>query len=146
MYWNNKVLWSEGMFLRTQHFQQFERYLERLNESTARWLHPFGWGFARLEIDEGLLRTGSLALARAAGILPDGTVFDAPHADDHPRPLDVPGGFLNTEPHEGMSRGCFVRRVLFAAFTRSRTSADGMSGHESPTRVMMPGCQPSQWR
>lgn len=99
MYWNNKVLWSEGMFLRTQHFQQFERYIERLNESTARWLHPLGWGFARLEIDEGLLRTGSLALSRAAGILPDGTVFDAPSADDHPRPLDVPGDLRNAIVH-----------------------------------------------
>ena len=99
MYWNNKVLWSEGMFLRTQHFQQFERYLERLGESSARGLNPLGWGFARLELDEGLLRTGSLALARAAGIMPDGTVFDAPGADDHPRPLEAPGDLRNSIIH-----------------------------------------------
>lgn len=87
MYWHNKVLWSEGMFLRTQHFQQFERYLERCGQAQARWLNPLGYGFAQLEIDEALLRTGSLALSRAAGIMPDGTVFDAPGADDHPLPL-----------------------------------------------------------
>jgi len=99
MYWNNKVLWSEGMFLRTQHFQQFERYLERVGESRARWLGPLGWGCARLEVDEGLLKTGTLALSRAAGILPDGTLFDAPGADDHPRPLVVPGDLRNSVIH-----------------------------------------------
>ena len=99
MYWHNKVLWSEGMFLRTQHFQQFERYLERQTESSARWLNPLGWGFARLEVDEGLLKTGTFALARAAGIMPDGTLFDAPGADDHPAPLDAPTDLRNSVIH-----------------------------------------------
>ena len=91
MYWNNKVLWSEGMFLRTQHFQQFERYVEAQSQSAVRWTAPLGWGFARLELDEALLATGKIALSRAGGILPDGTVFDLPGTDDHPAPLDVPG-------------------------------------------------------
>jgi len=99
MYWHNKVLWSEGMFLRTQHFQQFERYLERTGASGARWLNPLGWGFARLELDDALLKTGTLAVSRAAGILPDGTVFDAPEVDDHPRPLAVPGDLRNSVIH-----------------------------------------------
>lgn len=99
MYWNNKVLWSEGMFLRTQHFQQFERYLERRGEAQARWLNPLGYGFARLEIDEALLRTGSFALSRAAGIMPDGTVFDAPGADDHPTPLQPATTLKNSLIH-----------------------------------------------
>ena len=114
MYWNNKVLWSEGMFLRTQHFQQFERYLERTAESAARWLNPLGWGFARLELDEGLLKTGTLALSRAAGILPDGAVFDAPGADDHPRPLDVPGDLRNSIIHLALPirrQGAFDARL-----------------------------------
>ena len=29
---NNKVIWSEGLFLRPQHMQQQERYLERYVE------------------------------------------------------------------------------------------------------------------
>ena len=33
MTWHNKVLWTEGMFLQPQHFQQHERYLEKLIES-----------------------------------------------------------------------------------------------------------------
>jgi type VI secretion system protein ImpJ len=27
---HNRVIWAEGLFLRPQHFQQAERYLERL--------------------------------------------------------------------------------------------------------------------
>ena len=30
MSWYSKVVWSEGMFLRPQHFQQQDRYLEAL--------------------------------------------------------------------------------------------------------------------
>ncbi|MGI4878560.1 MAG: type VI secretion system baseplate subunit TssK, partial [Janthinobacterium lividum] len=90
MYWENKVLWAEGMFLRTQHFQQFERYLEHNVQATARWIQPLAWGFASLEIDEALLKTGIFALSRASGILPDGTIFELPGTDDHPIPLDIP--------------------------------------------------------
>ena len=99
MYWDNKVLWAEGMFLRTQHFQQFERYVERTAQSSARWLQPLAWGFARLEIDEALLKTGVVVLSRASGILPDGTVFELPGTDDHPMPLEVPGDLKNVVIH-----------------------------------------------
>ena len=30
MTWHNKVMWTEGMFLQPQHFQQHDRYLTRL--------------------------------------------------------------------------------------------------------------------
>lgn len=99
MYWENKVLWAEGMFLRTQHFQQFERYVERTTQATARWLQPLAWGFARLEIDEALLKTGIVALSRASGILPDGTVFELPGSDDHPVPLEVAGDLKDVVLH-----------------------------------------------
>lgn len=99
MYWDNKVLWAEGMFLRTQHFQQFERYVERTAQSTVRWLQPLAWGFARLEIDDALLQTGIIAISRASGILPDGTVFEVPGTDDHPVPLDVPSDLKNVVIH-----------------------------------------------
>jgi type VI secretion system protein ImpJ len=146
MYWNNKVLWSEGMFLRTQHFQQFERYLERLGESSARWLNPLGWGFARLEIDDGLLRTGTLALSRAAGILPDGTVFDAPHADDHPRPLDVPTDLRNSVIHLALPirrAGAFEARLAAAGGQPLRWAAqevevsDTIEGAEGSAPVVV---------
>ena len=128
MVWHNRVLWSEGMFLRTQHFQQFERYLDARAENGLRWLNPFGYGFVDLEVDEGLLRTGTVALSRATGILPDGTMFDAPGRDDHPRPLEVPSSFRNGLVHLALP----IRRA--GAFD-AKLAADGSQplrwiGHE----------------
>ncbi len=98
-YWDNKVLWAEGMFLRTQHFQQFERYLEKLARTNAQALTPLAWGFTALEIDAALLKTGVFALSRASGLLPDGTAFDIPGDDDHPVPLAAPADLRNAVLH-----------------------------------------------
>ena len=48
---NNKVVWSEGLFLRPQHLQQQERYLERFVELRAGSLRPYTWGFSELELE-----------------------------------------------------------------------------------------------
>ncbi|MGB3315752.1 MAG: type VI secretion system baseplate subunit TssK, partial [Albidovulum sp.] len=51
----NKVVWSEGLFLRTQHFQQQDRYAEALMRAGLRAGHLQGWGFSALEIDRAAL-------------------------------------------------------------------------------------------
>ncbi|GGY36754.1 type VI secretion system baseplate subunit TssK [Pseudoduganella albidiflava] len=90
MSWESKVIWSEGMFLQPQHFQQHDRYLERLIEARARPTLPYGWGFTRLELDETALALGKVALASASGLFPDGTPFDFPFTHPAPAPLDIP--------------------------------------------------------
>ena len=55
MSWNNKVVWSEGLFLRPQHFQQHDRYLENFVEGRCSGLRTFPWGFTTLKIDSALL-------------------------------------------------------------------------------------------
>ena len=47
----NKVIWSEGLFLRPQHMQQ-ERYFERFVELRAGALRLHAWGFAELELEQ----------------------------------------------------------------------------------------------
>ncbi|MES2356135.1 MAG: type VI secretion system baseplate subunit TssK [Pseudomonadota bacterium] len=89
MHWNNKVIWSEGMFLQPQHFQQQDRYFERLLEGRAGPLTSHGWGFVNLEVDTAALALGKIQLSTARGILPDGTPFDFPAQDTPPEPLDV---------------------------------------------------------
>jgi type VI secretion system protein ImpJ len=89
MSWRAKVVWSSGMFLQPHHFQQETRYLERLVDARARCISPFAWGFAEFELDEGLLSLGKLGIARASGLLPDGTPFSMPQLDPLPAPLDV---------------------------------------------------------
>jgi type VI secretion system protein ImpJ len=92
MSWESKVIWSEGMFLQPQHFQQHDRWLERLIEARARPTTPYAWGFTVLELDEAALAMGKVALAAASGLLPDGTPFDFPATHVAPVPLDIPPG------------------------------------------------------
>ncbi|MBD7923363.1 type VI secretion system baseplate subunit TssK [Xanthomonas bonasiae] len=86
---NNKVVWSEGLFLRPQHLQQQERYLERYVELRAGGLHPHAWGFSELELETDLLAIGKLGIRRARGVFPDGTPFAMPGDDPLPPALDV---------------------------------------------------------
>ncbi|MCC6535875.1 MAG: type VI secretion system baseplate subunit TssK [Burkholderiales bacterium] len=87
---SNRVAWTEGLFLRPQHFQQAERYLEKLLREAAWQMFPYGYGFARIELDQELGKLGKLGLAAASGILPDGTPFDIPRDVDIPTPLEIP--------------------------------------------------------
>ncbi|MEH3106674.1 MAG: type VI secretion system baseplate subunit TssK [Sphingomonas fennica] len=89
MTWENKPVWTEGMFLRPQHFQQFERFVTAQLEARVAPLAGHGWGLAALRLDEGLLRTGRIALARASGIFDDGTPFHIPDTATAPVPLEV---------------------------------------------------------
>ena len=89
MSWKNKIVWSEGLFLRPQHFQQQERYLDRLVDQRVRSLKPNGWGLSRLEIDRDLLEVGKFALRAAEGLFADGTPFSFPGDDLLPEAIDV---------------------------------------------------------
>ncbi|MDH3933399.1 MAG: type VI secretion system baseplate subunit TssK, partial [Chromatiales bacterium] len=89
MSWKNKVVWSEGLFLRPQHFQQQGRYFENYVETRSGHLRPYPWGFSELKIDADLLSIGKLAIASASGVFPDGTPFSIPDNDESPGPLDI---------------------------------------------------------
>ena len=90
--WRNKVIWSEGTFLQTQHFQQQERYLEGIVVNQARQLHNYGWGFSSLDIDRAALARGELLISSASGMLPDGTSFQFPEQDPVPLPMEIAPG------------------------------------------------------
>jgi len=92
MSWNNKVLWSEGMFLQPHHFQQHDRYLEHLVTALSGLATPSPWGVRRLAVDADLLAMGKVAITEASGILPDGTPFDMPSDDPPPQPLELDEG------------------------------------------------------
>lgn len=93
--WTSKVVWAEGMFLQPQHLQQQERYLERLLEARVRAAAQYGWGYTELALDEALLATGRVGLARARGVFPDGTPFSIPGADEAPLPIEIPADARN---------------------------------------------------
>ncbi len=91
MTWHNKVMWTEGMFLQPQHFQQQDRYVSRTIDGRFRMSVPYGWGFFSLAIDEAALHQGKLALTQASGVFRDGTPFSLPADDPAPLAIDIPG-------------------------------------------------------
>jgi type VI secretion system protein ImpJ len=78
------VVWSEGMFLAPQHFQQWDRNQEVWLSERLQQLFRHAWGFCELDIDGDALAGGRLVLTRAHGLLPDGTPFRAPDFDELP--------------------------------------------------------------
>lgn len=89
MTWHDKVMWTEGMFLQPQHFQQQDRHFGRFVDSRLGLSAAHPWGFSSLVLDEAALLQGKLALTAARGILPDGTPLAIPAADPAPPALDI---------------------------------------------------------
>ncbi|WP_321799976.1 type VI secretion system baseplate subunit TssK [Caballeronia sp. J97] len=92
MTWHQRMIWSEGLFLEPQHFQQHDRFIEHLVRSHARATEAWSWGWAAVMLDEIALGLGKIALASAFGVLPDGTAFSFPDDAPAPPPLDIPAG------------------------------------------------------
>jgi type VI secretion system protein ImpJ len=82
-------MWTEGMFLQPQHFQQQDRYVSRATDARFKLATGYPWGFASLSIDESALQQGKFALASAVGVFRDGTSFALPQDDPAPLALDV---------------------------------------------------------
>lgn len=85
-----RVAWREGAFLRPQHFQQQDRFVEALVQQRAGALTPFPWGVIALTVNESMLHLGKFSIERCVAILPDGTPIRIPADMPPPEPIDIP--------------------------------------------------------
>lgn len=86
----SRVAWREGAFLRPQHFQQQDRFVEGLVENRAAALSPYPWGVRDLVINESLLQLGKFGVERCTVIMPDGACVRIPADSPPPEPCDIP--------------------------------------------------------
>jgi type VI secretion system protein ImpJ len=121
----SKVVWSEGLFLRPQHFQQQDRYFERYVETRCQSLVPHSWGFTELEVERDLLSIGKFGLRRATGVFPDGTPFRIPDDDPLPAPIDI-----GAEVHDQVLYLALPLRRAGAADVDRSAGADGLVRHD----------------
>lgn len=91
----NSVLWKEGLFVKPQHFQQMAYAAESALQQRISSLNDAYYGFTELELNAEYLSFGKIAITRARGIMPDGTVFDIPGDMPPPAPLEIPMGAAN---------------------------------------------------
>lgn len=78
------VVWTKGTLLNPQHLQMQDRFLESNLEFQLEALAFRPWGFNRLRIDQEALSNGEVTIREAAGIFPDGLLFDVPASDAGP--------------------------------------------------------------
>jgi type VI secretion system protein ImpJ len=88
----NRVVWSEGLYLRTQHFQQQDRHVEAMMRAALQAAPWQPHGFTRLELDRAALDAGQIAIRSARGLFPDGTPFSIPETTAPPPPMAVAAG------------------------------------------------------
>ena len=106
------VRWKEGMFLRPQHLQQYDLYLESREASRFEMHQSQGWGLVHLELNESSLHNFVLNVERLRAVLPDGTLVDIPDNSVLPersfdesmlepgRPLQVSVGVRMVDPNQ----------------------------------------------
>lgn len=84
-----KVLWSEGLALDAQHFQQLDRYHEARLQHIASVIRPFAWGVQSGRWTVGGAGDNSLHTHELTLIFKDGEIYQAPFPDEVPPPFDL---------------------------------------------------------
>lgn len=87
------VIWMKGTFLSPQYLQTQDRFLENSVQFQLEALSFAPWGFRRLQINQEALAGGYVSIADAAGIFPDGLLFDSPDSDPPPSPKPLADAF-----------------------------------------------------
>jgi len=85
----NKVVWREGLFIRPQHFQQNDRYVNHELMTRSSQGRANNWGLFNLNIDEHLLSTGKIIVESVSGLLQDGTLFEINSKEENHLTLDI---------------------------------------------------------
>ena len=133
---DSRVAWREGLFLRPQHFQQQDRFVESLVRARTEALRPYAWGLSHLRLDSSLASLGKFAVAEAAGAMPDGLPFAVPGGLTPPLPLDVPADTRDkiiylTIPPRQHGAGEFVERGASRNEALARHLVDEEAVHDA---------------
>ncbi|WP_038211088.1 type VI secretion system baseplate subunit TssK [Vibrio orientalis] len=89
MFSRNRVIWNEGLFIKPQHFQQQQRYSEYFMDERLSTVSRYLYGISEFAFNPEYLSFGRIAIERAVGVMPDGSVFRIPQEDVHPDALEI---------------------------------------------------------
>ncbi|WP_175983135.1 type VI secretion system baseplate subunit TssK [Caballeronia zhejiangensis] len=132
------IAWYEGLQLLPQHFQQWERRLERMIGRHANGWMGYGWGIDRIEWDVSAIARGRVRVVRAQGVFPDGLVFNLLPESDSRLELELAELPMGTRVRVALAvaRRSFVERgaqVSRFSSLRSRAVADWRDSEEQAT-------------
>ncbi|MEF3102334.1 type VI secretion system baseplate subunit TssK [Raoultella terrigena] len=84
-----RPLWSEGVLLAPQQFQQQSEWESFSRAGLSTLIGAFSWGVERVEFNEALLTSGRIQVQTLRLWLPDGTLIDTQSSDLPPEPREV---------------------------------------------------------
>ena len=111
-----RVAWTEGMFLRPQHFQQSDKHFSHLIKQVCKGSLADPWGILEFDIDTELLNTGQFAIDFLSAITPDLLPIDMPRSTSLPEPLVVNKDTYN--------------EIVYLAIPALKTSSINLSAQE----------------
>lgn len=82
-------VWSEGLFLRPQHFQSADGAHASALHARFDGAQACPWGIVELRLSEDLAQGGKVGIERLVAVLPDGEVVRIPGDAPPPAPFDV---------------------------------------------------------
>ena len=138
----------KGLFLRTQHFQQQDRFFEATVRGAlqAGQLHTFG--FQQLTLDQALLDAGQISVLSARGIFPGRNTFRHPRHDGRAAAVTGDAGHGRGTGAGRLAAGTSRRRRLRSAHAgrlgaryhgRIVSVRDAVQGGSDPEEIEMPG-------
>lgn len=83
----HRILWSEGLFITPQHFQQWDLFHEAQLAERIATQSPFPWGVYSLDLDQENLARGTVRVIGLRGVFPSGAVVRIPEFDSPPLSL-----------------------------------------------------------
>lgn len=92
---SERPVWSEGLFLRPQHFQLAERGGAAALHARLDGALAFPWGIVELQLSDDRASGAQVGLERLVAVLPDGEVVRIPVDAPPPLPFDVDGQVRN---------------------------------------------------
>jgi type VI secretion system protein ImpJ len=139
-----RVVWSQGMMMSPQHFQQQDLYHEALLDERIRGLTDFAWGVISLELDPRALDAGQVALRNFEGVFPSGSVLRFVQGDEEaPATRSIEGHFPAHREVLEIFLGVPVERMGSSAYARS-DSEKGRARYVIETRATLDAVSPSE--
>ncbi len=86
---SERPVWSEGLFLRPQHFQLAERGHASALHARFDGAQAYPWGIVELSLSDDLAQGAQVGVERLVAVLPDGEIVRIPGDAPPPPPFDV---------------------------------------------------------
>lgn len=101
---HSKVVWSEGIYLSPQHFQQNDRHTDSKLHHLVKYAQAHYYGAFELSINDSLLKQGVVSLTKLEMVFEDGTVFTPTASEIESLKYSMPANISETKLYIVVSR------------------------------------------